>query len=185
MRSNSRNWPGVDAVFTPMCRRASCPRSSPDFSRRCRPALKSLFSRTIRTVTDWNAPRCGHPGIRLDPAAEQRVWRQSACQRGAEPLGIGRALDAPRHGEGHGCCGEVVVGHVAHEGHERTCDILATAGHVAPARRPWASVPPRRTSLIFINLRSSLRTHGMSDSQRRCRHRGRYLSTNAHSPRKR
>ena len=40
-------------------RRASYPRSRPDFSRRLEPVLKPLFSRAIRTVA-WNAVRgCG------------------------------------------------------------------------------------------------------------------------------
>ncbi len=41
---------GLDATRSWRCRRASYPRSRPDFSPRLKPALKPLFLRAVRTV---------------------------------------------------------------------------------------------------------------------------------------
>ena len=82
----------MDATRSWMCRRASYPRSRPDFSRRLEPALKPLSSRAVRTVA-WDPIRgcgCRSRAARPDVATAPRALQRKLLPHAGHEFGLWR-----------------------------------------------------------------------------------------------
>jgi hypothetical protein len=83
---------GMDATRSWVCRRASYPRSRPDFSRRRRAALKPLSSRAVRTVA-WDPIRgceCRSRAARPDVGTTLRARNRKLLPHAGHEFGLWR-----------------------------------------------------------------------------------------------